>query len=463
MVDKQTVRRIVATLFASQSLASLGLVTAITVGTIAAARLSGKPSLAGIPSTLMLLGTAFSAYPAGRLMDRFGRRNGLTLGFLLSVAGGGLAGLALLTGSFLLLLAGFSLMGLGRGATDQARFAAADSVEPVQRARAISRVVLGGTVGAIGGPLLVGPSGRLASLFGLNELAGPFFAAAVLFLAGSLVIFLLLRPDPRQLVPSAFGAPVVTTHLPRMHYSPRSEAEREAPEPVVEPAVTDFPRPGSHRAREGAAVQSVPHPPASGRPPRTFGQIMQLAPARIALAAMILAHLVMITVMVITPLHMDGHRHSLDAVSWVIGAHVFGMYALSTVTGRVADAFGRERTIATGALILAVACLLAPLADTALLLGGALFLLGLGWNFCYISGSTLLSDLLRPGERGRIQGTNDLIVGLTAAAGSLGSGVFFATLGYAMIGLIGVALALGLLLFSSWPGRSRLRQATSGD
>jgi MFS family permease len=182
--------------------------------------------------------------------------------------------------------------------------------------------------------------------------------------------------------------------------------------------------------------------------------VLQDGSARLALAAMVGGLIVMIMVMVITPLHMRQHAHPLDSISWVFVAHVLGMYAFSVVTGRVADTLGREAAIRIGAGLLIGACLTASAASSATSLALALFLLGLGWNFCYVSGSSLLTDVLRRGERARIQGTNDLVVGLAAAAGSLSSGQLFAGLGYTTMALIGGLIAGGLLLYSLGRGRS---------
>jgi MFS family permease len=414
-MDSSVVRRLTATLFGVQSLSSLSLTAAITVSTIAANRLSGNARLAGLPNTLLLLGAAFAAYPAGRFMDRFGRRNGLALGFLFSLAGAGITALALLVNQFALQLAGFVLLGLGRGALDLGRFAAAEIAPEAGRGRAVSWVVLGGTVGGIGGPLLVGPMSRLAARLQVDELAGPYLAAGAVYLVGSLLVFLLLRPDPLDL-------------------GRRLAAGSQ---------------PAGRRPPEGA--------------PRSFGQILRLPRAQAAVAAMVFAQFIMITLMVITPLHMAAHAHSLDAVSWVIAAHVLGMFGLSIVSGRAADRYGRGLTITLGALLLTGACLLAPFAQSVLWLAAALFTLGLGWNFCYVAGSSLLSDVLRPAERGRIQGTNDLLVSLVAAGGSLGSGLVFGTLGYVAVGMIGIVLALLLLALTALLERPRLVQVGSMD
>jgi predicted MFS family arabinose efflux permease len=91
----------------------------------------------------------------------------------------------------------------------------------------------------------------------------------------------------------------------------------------------------------------------------------------------------------------------------------------------------------------------------------ALFLLGLGWNFCYVGGSSLLSDHLMPAEKARAQGFNDLLIGLASAVGSLRSGFIFAALGFALMGFIGAELALLPMIFTVWwlIDRSRLALA----
>jgi MFS family permease len=159
-------------------------------------------------------------------------------------------------------------------------------------------------------------------------------------------------------------------------------------------------------------------------------EIFRQPAAMVALLSMVLGQMVMVLVMVITSLHMRGHNHGLTDISIVISSHTFGMYAFSIVSGRLADRWGRGPVIAAGSATLMLACLAATISPDVLPLGVALFLLGLGWNFCYVGGSTLLADQLSPLERARTQGTNDLLVGLASAIGSLSSGFIFAALGY---------------------------------
>ena len=103
-----------------------------------------------------------------------------------------------------------------------------------------------------------------------------------------------------------------------------------------------------------------------------------------------------------------------------------------------------------GAITLLLSCLLAPLSPQVLPLAVSLFLLGLGWNFCFVGGSSLLSDNLSPAERSRTQGVNDLLLGLASATGSLGSGFVFAGVGYAAMGFVGAAVALLPLVLTLW-------------
>jgi len=184
---------------------------------------------------------------------------------------------------------------------------------------------------------------------------------------------------------------------------------------------------------------------------------MRLPAAQLALVAMVCGQVVMVLVMTVTSLHMHNHQHGLDDVGTVITAHTLGMFGLSVVTGPLADRFGRPLTIAAGALLLIAGSLIAPLSLMTGWLSLALFLVGLGWNLCYIAGSSLLSDILAPAERGQVQGANELVVNLASAGSSLGSGFILAAFGYSTLGLAGAALALLPLALIGWQGVIRSR------
>src|SRR5690606_24341009 len=202
----------------------------------------------------------------------------------------------------------------------------------------------------------------------------------ILFAVAAIVVFIGLRPDPREI---------------------GKEVAEKFPEAVTV----------SNQARNVFEIL---------RQPTTL----------VSVTAMVFGQMVMVLVMVITSLHMHDHQHGLTDISAVIASHTFGMFAFSSISGRLADVWGREKVILSGAITLVVACIAATISSDVLPLGIALFLLGLGWNFCFVGGSTLLADQLSPAERARTQGFNDLLVGLASAFGSLESGLIFASLGY---------------------------------
>lgn len=385
-------RKITFILFVAQSLASAGFIAAATLTSILGAKLGGGPSWAGVPTAVYLFGGAFAASAWGYLMDVIGRRNGIASGLLIGVLGTGLTVFSINAGSFPAFLAGMLLMGIASAAVTLGRFAAAEVNPPEKRGAAISNVVIGGTFGSIFGPLIVGPAGSFVKTLGMDELAGAYAASLLLFGIAAVIVFIGLRPDPRELG--------------------RQVAER-------------YP-------------EETPH----GETARPILEILRQPAALTALMSMVLGQVVMVAVMVITSLHMKDHQHALTDISAVIAAHTFGMFAFSIISGRLSDRWGRVPVILTGAGGLLLACLAAPLSPDVLPLGVALFLLGLGWNFCFVGGSALLADQLSPAERARAQGTNDLLVGLASAAGSLGAGFIFAALGFALVAAIGAGLSL---------------------
>jgi MFS family permease len=242
--------------------------------------------------------------------------------------------------------------------------------------------------------------GRLAESLRLDPLTGPWFASAALFALGLVIMLFFLRPDPRDL------------------------------------------------GRKLDAAQAETHAQGRPSPVRPLRAILRQPTTQVAVLAMSLGQLVMVMVMAITSLYMKDHGHGLGEISLVIMAHTLGMFGLSVVTGRLADKIGRAPVIAAGSGLLIAACLLAPLVHSTYLLAAALFLLGLGWNFCYVAGGALLTDTLQPAERGRVQGGNDLVISLVSAAGNLGSGLIFAATSYTILAWVSLAVSLIPLAFA---------------
>jgi MFS family permease len=397
-------RKITAILFTQQSLASAGFIAAATLNSIVGKELSQHADWAGVPSAVYLLAGAFAAFMWGYVFDAIGRRGGLTTGLGIGVIGSGIAFYAIAIHSFPVFLGGMVLMGVANAAVQLGRFAAAEVNRPEHRGRAISNVVIGGTVGSVVGPFVAGPAGKLIGVWGIDELAGAYLVSLALFAVAAVVVFIGLRPDPREI---------------------GKQVAEKYPDTIVRSRVV-----------------------------RSMRQIFSQPAALVALVSMVLGQMVMVLVMVITSLHMRDHNHMLGDISIVISAHTVGMYAFSIISGRLADRWGRGQVIIVGSVTLVIACIAATFSPDVLPLGVALFLLGLGWNFCFVGGSTLLADQLSPDERARTQGFNDLLVGLASAVGSLGSGFIFAALGYNTMAWISAAFAfIPLLLASFWTVR----------
>lgn len=388
-------RRITAALFVSQSLGSAGSIAAATVAAIVGAELSGRDSLAGLPAAAAQIGVAVGAYFWSRWSDRMGRRGALSAALVTGAIGATISLVGVVNGNFLLVLVALFITGSGNSAVQLGRFVAAEVNPRARRARALSTVVLGGTVGSVLGPALVAPTGRLVSSWGWNEIAGPYLATGAGYLLTAILLFIALRPEPRTI---------------------------------------------------GLAISLEEEGLQAARPARSARQLLADPSVRTAMTSVVIAHMVMVGLMQMTSLHMHQIDHSLLNISIVFSSHTFGMYAFSTLSGWLTDRWGRRPVLGTGAVITLVSCLLAPLSPGLVPVAFALFLLGLGWNFCYVAGSALLSDALSPAEKGRIQGFNDLLVGGAAASATLLGGLLMAKAGYAAMGLVGAALCVPLLL-----------------
>lgn len=408
MVERSTRVRLANTIFASQSMLSAAQIAIFTLLSIMAVELSGSERNAGLPSTTLTLSRALTAIPIGYMMGKLGRRFGLTASYSVSAFGAFVGILAILNGQFLLLLLSSAFIGMGRAGAELSRFAAGDMFEEHERGRMIGRVVFAGTIGAILGPLLVMPGTLIAEALGLDPNVGPWIIGLSFYCLATIIIFSLLRPEPMEIA---------------RQISDEEKRKNDNPDEIVRP----------------------------------IAQLLRIPAVQLAIFSTLISQTVMVSLMVITPLHMSHHDHSAGAISFVISAHTLGMFGLSSVTGRMIDRYGRVPMMVLGAAILIAAVLIAPLSTAMPALVVGLFLLGLGWNLGFLAGSSLLSDALRGEERTRMQGVNDMFVAFAAALGSLSSGPLFEAGGYIAVAGLGFTLALLFLwlirLLSSMQGR----------
>lgn len=403
---QQAARRIATTLFSGQAIGSAAMANISSIGAIIAAAQIGERWL-GLPSALHTVGSAVMALIIGFLLNRIGRRNSLLFGLGIGILGGVISVLGLIQAKPWLFILGLPFMGSAKATLNFGRFIVAEVFPKAQRGRAVATVVWGSTIGAVGGPFLIEPLAQLSRSLGMYEHTGIYLFPVALYVIISAFFAIGLRPEPEALIEKVTALD--------------NEDEKAG------------------LGSGDVALQDSNYI-------RTYREIFSSPPIVTAMSAMIIGHLVMVMIMVVTSVHMDHHGHSLTSIGAVLSSHTFGMFFFSVLTGILLDKFGRAPVISSGACILVIAALIAPLSLHLIPLSFALFLLGLGWNFCFVGGSTLLADQLKPAERGKVQGVNDLLIGGIAAAASLISGFVFASFGYSVMAIVGAILSALLLL-----------------
>ncbi|MFC4403834.1 MFS transporter [Gracilibacillus xinjiangensis] len=398
---KNLYKRTLMIVVISQIFGGAGLAAGITVGALLAEQMLGTNTFAGLPAALFTLGSAGAALMVGRLSNRFGRRTGLTTGFLTGGLGAIGVIFAALLNSVFLLFAALLVYGAGTATNLQARYAGTDLASNKQRATAVSIALVSTTIGAVAGPNLVGVMGNIALSFGIPSLAGPFILAAFAYILAGAVLFIMLRPDPFVIA--------------RM-----IETTKQMPRDNEDLAATNH-----TENKKGIFVGAI---------------------------IMVLTQIIMVAIMTMTPVHMKHHGHGLNAVGLVIGFHIGAMYLPSLVTGILVDKLGRPvMAVASGITLLfaGIVSATAP-ADSMFLLVIALSLLGLGWNFGLISGTALIVDSTDISTRAKTQGTVDVLIALAGASGSALSGMVVAGSSYETLSLSGGILAIILIPVVIW-------------
>ena len=396
-------RRTVLVLSAGQVLGGIAFGATVSLGALLAADISGDDALSGLATASVTLGAALCAIPLARFAGAFGRRRALTLGNLFALVGIGVVILAAALRLFPLLLVGIILIGAGNAGNLQSRFAATDLARPAHRGRDLSIVVWATTVGGVAGPLLLGPGEIVGQAVGMPPQTGSYLFSLVAQTAAFILYVIALRPDPlllaQRMLASASGA---------------------------------------------EAVERRDH--------RTV--------ARYAMFAIAGAHIVMVSVMAMTPIHLShlahathgGHASYTDITTLVgitIAAHVAGMYALSPVFGILADRWGRLRVVLLGqALLAASLCFAFFVNDQAAGVMIALILLGLGWSASTVAGAALLTEATTPELRTRRQGRSDSLMSFCGAGGAVLAGIVMSNFQYSGLAVIAAVVVIAIALAS---------------
>ena len=389
-------QRTVRTLASAQVLSGVGVAGTVAAGSLLVSSITDSETLAGLAQTSAVLGAAALALPLARLTARGGRRLALSVGYTAGALGSVCAILGGAQRNIFLMLLGTFLVGAASAAGYQARFAAIDLATDQTRAKQLSFVVWGSTIGAVTGPNLMQPAGNLAESFGLPRLVGPYLISAVTLSLATLVIFLCLKPDPYLVA------------------NKEIKTSRE----------------------KGSTKRALVH-------------IRNNPTALFAILSIAIGHVAMVSVMVMTPVHMAHVDVTLTIIGLVISVHVLGMYAFSPIVGAISDRLGRVRVIQIGIVILLLSTVISGFAraDDAYTLGLGLFLLGLGWSCTLIAGSAYLSESVDPTFKADSQGASDLVMNLAGAGGGALAGVIIGTLSYGWLCFAAAVpvLALGVM------------------
>jgi MFS family permease len=343
---------------------------------------TGVEGLLGLGPAIFLTASALTAVPAGRSMDRFGRKPVIQFGFVLGALGCCLTALATQLESTVAVVAGFSLIGASGAISLLVRTAAGDMYPPERRARGISLVLFGSVFGAILGPAVFSPlfAGKHV---GADVLTIPWLAAAGLCVV-ALAVVAGIRPDPKRI------AELIGT------------AAGDAPPAPAAPLREILRRPG-------------------------------VIPSMVAALA---SFSVMVSVMNLTGyMVVDHHHHAQSDVFPIVGAHVLGMYALVLVVGTLIDRIGRTPSLATGLAVMGVSCIGLLWIESVVGVAVLLFGLGLGWNLSFVAATAQLADRTAPAERGKLLGLNDLIAALLGATLALLGGLALEVLGVAALAI----------------------------
>jgi MFS family permease len=407
-MDVQAVqRRTLRVLVAGQLAAAAALSSAVTVGAYVVQTILGQSTpWGGIATATVTTGTAFMSQVLARLMSRSTRRRGLQTGYAMAIVGGLTAGVGAETKLLPVFIIGLFVYGSGQASNLLSRYAATDLAVADQRATAMSRILFASTFGAVLGPVLVQPAQWAGEeLFGWHKYTGPWVFSAAFFIFSMLNAGLRLKPDPLELA----------------------------------------------RELRGETVGQVPQL----RIRQAYAAAFETVNGRVAVFAMVVSQMTMVAVMTMTPVHLKFHGHE-TVNAYIISLHIAGMYAFSPFVGRFSDKHGRQAAIRLGGFLLVCATAFSALSgDHYLLLFPALWLLGVGWSFGLIGGSSLLIDSVRDDSRVAVQGVADMSMSFFGGVAGFSSGFIRKAVGYHVLSTFALVLAMLMVVVALWVSTPR--------
>ncbi|MEC7418504.1 MAG: MFS transporter [Pseudomonadota bacterium] len=359
--------RTLIVLLAAQCFGQTAAPVLVLLGGLVGTQIAPSANLATLPLAFMIIGTACTTAPASMLMARVGRKLGFLSASLLSIFASLLAAWAGHQQSFSLFCLAAFLIGSYIAFLQQYRFAVAESVAMEEVPKCLSILMLAGIVAALLGPEV---ALQYSSVDGLPDYVGSFIGLAVLMALAFLVLLVFFRDTPV--------------------------------------------RADSAQGEE-----------------RPLGIILRQPVVILAIASAVVGYSIMSLIMTATPVSMhEMDHHSLDETTWVVQSHILAMYIPSFFSGFLVARFGVMRIIQSGFLLMLVCVVVGWGRPDLMHYFGTMVLLGVGWNFLFLGGTTLLTQSYRVSERFKVQAANDFMIFGLQAIGSLGAGVLLATMGW---------------------------------
>ncbi len=382
--DRRMGRRYTAVLAACQALYTAALSVDLTLTGLVGYMLASDKGYATLPFSLITVASAITTIFASILIQRIGQRLGFALGALFGTVGGLVSVVAIYERHFAMFCAGTACVGVFQAFARYYRLAAADVVSVEDKPRAISLVLTGGVLAAVIGPALAAGS---KDWFAPVTFAGSYLVVAILSGISLVLLVGCLRDLPVHAASETAGH---TAALP--------------------------------------AISTI-----STIPARPLGEIMRQPIYLAALANNLIGFMVMMFVMTATPIAAVACGHSIDDGAHIIEWHLVGMYAPSFFAGHLVKRWGVVPVLLAG-IAMSALCGVLALASTSLpYFYAALAFLGVGWNFMFVGGTTLLTLSYRPAERARAQAANEFITFAGTALASLFAGQLLARFGWATI------------------------------
>ena len=380
--DQRFPNRRIAPLVVAQTLFQCGMSVDLTLTGLVGYRLAPTPAMATVPFAAIALGAAVMSAPASYLVKRCGYRTAFLLGAGAAATGGLVSATAIYLNMFLLFTVGTLLVGVYQGFAIYYRYAAADSVSALQRSRAVSTVLTGGIVAAVTGPFIATAAKEVLS----SEFAGSYALVGVLAVCSGLVL-VCWRDDP-------------STSAARQEHEESDQAVRARPR---------------------------------------FTEITRRAPFLAGVGGTAFGYFVMMLLMTAAPIAAVSHNHTIEQGALIVQWHMVGMFAPALFSGWLIRRLGTMVVLSAGITLSAAASITNMLGTTQLYFMVALLLVGVGWNFMYVSGTTFIAGSYGKNDRARVQGLGELLTMSGSALGALSAGALLSALGWVWLNALVLA------------------------